>query len=342
MSRTDRGLVVVCGAGISIEPPSQLPNGEELTQRVIELLLDSDDVVLDLNDILELRTAAQSIRLELALELLSRHIEVSKLVQVYTLLLGAIPNHNHLALACANISCIITTNQDVLLESAATLLGTTPEILHLHGRCDQPETIVTLISQYMAGLLPDEAQALREALEGQVVLVVGYSGRDRDVMMVLGESGSTHIRWILHPGSIESFELCRLRHRLGDRLDLEALTAHEELAGLLTRHQKKHVAKILGSLGVHRYEIPSAVRGQFAHIGRVERNLGLAEILRHASRFREVDRIYSALGGMAPDSPIAVRLAMGSTFAHRGMFDPAIEAYETVVASDATAVERCL
>ncbi len=50
---------------------------------------------------------------------------------------------------------ILTVDQDVLFEQAARILRRPdPEycVVDLHGRCDQPATIVTLISQYLAGL----------------------------------------------------------------------------------------------------------------------------------------------------------------------------------------------
>jgi len=332
-SRPGDQLVILCGAGISLDPPSRLPSGAKLLRSVIGMLLDSDDIVLDGDCIRQLRRVVRDLRLELALELLARHINPRTLVQVYAVLRRAVPNYNHLALATADVQ-IITTNQDTLIEAAAERLGTTPDVLHLHGRCDRPATVVTLISQYMAGLPRTSVCRFQEKLRARNVLVLWYSGRDRDIMGVLEESSVAHVEWVLHPGSGESPELRRLQNQLGSRIAVRSGLSRAKLAELLTRRQQSAVLHALPRRApTARPVVPHDVRRQFASIGRLARNLSLAAVLRHASLYEEAERVYTALGGTSPSSPAALLLAIASARAYQQHFDEAIAVFARVLAA---------
>ena len=338
--RDDRPLVL-CGAGISIDSPSHLPSGGELFRLVIEMLLDSAGVVLDCNSIRELRRIVEDLRLELGLEVLSRHISPGLLVQVYAILRCAVPNYNHLALAVTDVH-VITTNQDILIENAAARLGVSSDVLHLHGRCDRPASVITLISQYMAGLPGATVVRLREKLRARHVLVLGYSGRDRDVMDVLEQSEVAHVQWVQHPGSGMSPELQRLQNALGVRMSVESGLARTKLAGLLKPTQENAVRRALRPPTARPF-VPRDVRRQFASIPPLSRNLGLAAILHHASLYREAEQVYAALGGTSRRSPAALLLALASARAHQQNFDEGLEMFSRVItAPDAGALEHSL
>jgi tetratricopeptide (TPR) repeat protein len=312
-----------------------------LLRLVVEMLLDSADVVLDSNSVGELRRIIKDLRLELGLEILARHINPLVLVQVYAILRRAVPNYNHLALAIADVETV-TTNQDVLIENAAIRLGVSSDVLHLHGRCDRPASVITLISQYVAGLPRATVRRLREKIRARHVLVLGYSGRDRDVMDVLEQSEVAYIQWVQHPGSTISPELQRLQNALGERMAVEPGFAHAKLADLLKHDQENEVRRALPSF-TRRAAVPSEVRRQFALVPSLPRNLGLAAILRHASLYREAERVYTALGRTSRRPPVGLLLALASARSHQQNFDEGLKMFSRVVAAPgASALERSL
>ena len=342
MKTPDRPTVVFCGAGISIGPPSSLPSAADLARKAVDLLLASADIVLDAAAITALAEAIRRMRLELILERLSLHVDAATLVQVYSMLRGAALNFNHLALAAADLAVVVTTNQDILLEAAADRLFQRREVVHLHGRCDRPETIVTMLSQYMSGLDPEMARRLRDAIEDQHLLVMGYSGRDPDVMEVIEEARPARVRWLLHTGAEVSPELAKLRRRLGTTLEIETASAADALAALLSPEQRAAVDHALAGESERPRDVTPETRERFAAIDRVDRNLGLASILTQAAHYDEAGRVFAALGGLRSGTPIAVRLAAATALAHQMRFDEAIDAYETVAgAPDASPLQRC-
>ncbi len=249
------------------------------------------------------------------------------------MLRSAQPNPNHFALAAGQFD-ILTTNQDLLIEAAAATLDLPSNVLHLHGRCDRPTTIITLISQYVAGLPEPLSRQFKQKLEERHVLVLGYSGRDRDIMPLIEHSSAKHIEWILHPGAPESPELRRLRSRLGDRITVCSEWACMSLMRLLTLRQRAMVLR-----GVKKLTMEPAlhdqvqVSTQFASIGRLERNLGLAAVLRHASFYRDAERIYAALGGTEDNAPASLRLAIASSRLFQQHFDDAVSGFDRVLST---------
>jgi hypothetical protein len=81
----------------------------------------------------------------------------------------------------------VTANQDELLEasSSAAAPGRARQVLHLHGTASRPDTIMTTIGQYRAGLPRGVQQRFTATIDGKHVIVAGYSGRDLDIMPTL-------------------------------------------------------------------------------------------------------------------------------------------------------------
>jgi hypothetical protein len=103
------------------------------------------------------------------------------LAGVYSLVLGAEPCLTHCVLAAAGFP-VVTTNQDELVERASVLLGARVDVLHLHGLASRPGSIVTMLGQYVDGLPARSVRGMRQRIAGCHLVVLGYSGRDLDVM----------------------------------------------------------------------------------------------------------------------------------------------------------------
>jgi len=318
------GATVLCGAGISRLAPSNLPDGALLARRLIELVLDGplafpDDAFDQVFAALQPRPdGEQDLRLELVFELLAHELDPTVLVEVFGLLEGAAPNANHLGLLLSGAADLLTVNQDVLFEQAARILGRPdPDncVVHLHGRCDQPTTIVTLVSQYLAGLPPDLAERLRRAVEDRLVVVVGYSGRDRDIMPALAQARPREIRWIQfapdgHAQPL-SPELATLHADLGSRL---RICPERDPPAWLTSQLDPVVARDAAAAARRSRTRPSTLGAatitRFAEIDERERTLALGRLLRHVG---ELHALHDGLGafrhrsaGRHPDVELAL------------------------------------
>lgn len=228
--RVPRYDVVLTGAGISMGPPSSIPSGDALMKSTWARLI--RDLPNDNRDALRLVTAAIDnkenkqvpIWLEPMMEILNAHVkDWNILVSTYVDVSTQHTNQNHRMLVGLNAEQI-TLNIDTLLEAAG---GTA---WHLHGRWDNPKSIVTTVRQYSDGLPPDERRRLANALHGRSVLVLGYSGRDTDVMPVLSSARPKVLHWIRRENSPALDAVHRLKRELGDAMTIFTGSAEEVLA----------------------------------------------------------------------------------------------------------------
>jgi len=224
-----------------------------------------------------------ALRLELVLELLARELDPKVLVGVFGLLEVGEPNINHAALALSDARRIVTTNQDLLLEDAARRVGRRRRVLHLHGRFDQPRSIIALLSQYVDGLPAPTSDAFTKAVDGRHVVVVGYSGRDRDVMPLLAYARS--IRWIHHkpvgraPGKLAT-EVEVLRAQLGARFTLEIAETTSFVRRQLPIAAQRDLMRSLTGRHV-RPTLPPQVRRKYSMLPGRARELAIARLLLH-------------------------------------------------------------
>lgn len=189
--------VVLTGAGISIPQPSDLPSGDALTRMVWSWLYRSIDGPPDIGRRAEERIgtrrvgAEAGLRLEQLMEVAHRHVDIDQLVKVYRVMKAAPPGFTHLALAETGLP-VLTVNMDRLLTVAGV-----QSVTHLHGRYDRPNSIKTTITQYSDGLSTRAQRLLRAGVKGKRLLVMGYSGRDRDVLpLIVEEFQPTKVTWV--------------------------------------------------------------------------------------------------------------------------------------------------
>ncbi len=292
---------MLCGAGISFDAPSQLPAGDRLAAELLGLVVAGPalpfphDVVDRCRQAVEATHASsEPVRLEQLFELFSREIDPLLLVEVFRLLEDRAPNRNHLALIAACPHALYTTNQDVLLEAAVKYIrkrsarAKVPSPVHLHGRCDQPASIVTLISQYMLGLPTKLVKRFLHDLAGRPLVVLGYSGRDRDVMPVLARSHASSVLWIQKAGSlVPSPELRDLIAALGNRIILRSVADPGEwIWGQLSKAQRMRVPPPTTSAVPGEAKVPAAVRERFGEVDLTSRTLAICRLLGHINDFQ--------------------------------------------------------
>lgn len=316
------GKVVVCGSGISIDAPSHLPNGDRLAAELFDLVCTTGPLVFPPSALAAVRLQLprsqrglwEGLRLELVFDILARELDPRVLVQIYGLLRSTIPNRNHYGILLARPRAVLTTNQDMLLEKAARVIGgTTPDVLHLHGRCDRPSTIVTLISQYVRGLQPKIGDALQSSVLGRDVVVLGYSGRDRDVMPALIAARPRSVLWIQHRSDVASApELDELKAQL-PRRTVTVLRRHTSSwirAQLAPRLRDR--ASQLAELETERQtSVSKRTARAFERFEPTARNLAVGRLLEHIGRQQQALAGYRTmlLSSRLRDCRVAIRVA---------------------------------
>lgn len=217
--------VFLVGAGISRDPPASLETADQMVQRLAAELTYAPGLRRYRT---ALARAVGRLRLELVLDLLVSTIGPGVVGWVFAPMRHSLPNFNHLALVSTGRP-IVTTNQDVLLERAATQLKRRPLIVHLHGTCTHPRRIIARLSQYLHGLPPDEVRAVRQLVQDRTLVVMGYSGRDLDVMQLLLSARPSLVIWVNPDRRRIGREVRVLKRQLGDRFQWSSEPAAEWL-----------------------------------------------------------------------------------------------------------------
>lgn len=195
---------IFTGAGISSGSPSSLPQGDDLADVAWRLLTSRMDIDPSARRRIRQRIKDGRLRLEQLLNVMTVGgvgMPLSALVTVYEAVASTQFNYIHARLVELTPATHFTVNMDLLLEHASASAGVAIAVEHLHGRHDQPGTIVTTISQYLDQLDPSVADRLGTALRGQRVLVTGYSARDRDIHWLFEKYPPRHLTWLVYPSS---------------------------------------------------------------------------------------------------------------------------------------------
>lgn len=200
-------LTLFCGAGISAEKPSRLPLASRLVEKI------QADYLRDFGK----DVYAADLRPEVLFHLISKH-DPGGLLARLVLNLGSVrPNANHrFAATCLALgNHVITTNFDLLIETACLTLGiptnrtterlpaTVEHVLFkIHGSLDQAESIFYTINHVYRGLGEHRLRTLRGLTDRRIMLVIGYSGLDQlDIMPAIRKCNPARIYWVNHVGT---------------------------------------------------------------------------------------------------------------------------------------------
>lgn len=189
--------VVLSGAGVSFDAPSDLPKSDGLIEAIWSALRALEPGMVPLAAYDEVRRRGNEvgfdIRMEQFLDVLSgpNAIPVSTVVKAYRMVGSHAYNANHLRLAALDADQF-TVNMDTLIERA----GGDTRVQHLHGTWDDEASIKTTVTQYVNGLAPKARRHFGRAIHGSKVLVIGYSGRDIDIMPIFDMYPPASITWV--------------------------------------------------------------------------------------------------------------------------------------------------
>jgi tetratricopeptide (TPR) repeat protein len=296
---------LLCGAGISLD--AGLPDGQEIATSILNEIWSRSAVFespmpRQVRDALTWRADREpELRLELVLELLAHHLDPATLVRAFAMLDGATATRAHLALALAPTHALVTTNQDLLLEQTIVLSKRSRSALHLHGDCRHPSKISTLISQYVIGLKRRVNDAFKNNVRGRHVVVLGYSGRDRDIMPYLYDAA--RITWLhFHRKQQVAPLSTELQALIDARPQQTALIRTNDPIGVVENWLSPSAIKDLNRLdrvlsetrqqSEWQCELPLEVRHAYRNFHPVARDLALARVL---SRLGQNDLVLPAL-----------------------------------------------
>lgn len=213
LAHADEGLVIFCGAGVSMLAPTCLPSWWQMNEQVVQALsrqvepFCGQERAVDWARQINARRDNRRFPPEFQAEIISRHYGPAYF-KVLECLDSDEPNDVHLAIAAlaasGHVRAIVTSNFDRLIEVAFIRLGVPLDVhfqarhfddlargleatssrpsrcqlLELHGSVDDHLTLVDTLAQRMRGLSPAICSCLRHLLRSHYWLFLGYSGAD--------------------------------------------------------------------------------------------------------------------------------------------------------------------
>jgi tetratricopeptide (TPR) repeat protein len=213
LDHTEQGLVIFCGAGVSMVPPTCLPSWWQMNAQVVQALsreiepFSGPERAADWAKQINVRRDKGRFPPEFQAEIISKHYGASYF-KVLECLDGDEPNSIHLAIAAlaksGHVRAIVTSNFDRVLEVAFRKLGVPLDVyfqashfdrlatelemamspqsrcrlLKLHGSVEDHRTLVDTLAQRMRGLSSAICSCLQQLLRSHYWLFLGYSGRD--------------------------------------------------------------------------------------------------------------------------------------------------------------------
>jgi SIR2-like domain len=207
-----RGLVVLCGAGISMAPPSSLPSWWDFNLAVLQALVrrlvrDTSGAWVEQRfaEVISRREQLRSFTPDFMAQLMEEEVGLDYF-RVLQALDASAWNANHGALAglaaAGVLRAVVTTNFDSLLERAldarqtpyrvyataesfdalpAVVRSPAPEGLPLikaHGTVTDPSSMVDTLAQRVAGRPKALEESIAALLEQYPCLMLGFSGAD--------------------------------------------------------------------------------------------------------------------------------------------------------------------
>jgi hypothetical protein len=170
-------VTVLAGAGVSMIPPTQLPSGDQLRDICVEQLL-IDRISGDLVHRLLRTPSYRALLPEAVLQIIGSTAGERLDTFVQQVLKSAAPNVVHQAVVNGRYQAF-TTNFDLCFEAAGG-----SRVRHLHGSIARPESLQNQL--YRLGKTSrKEATLFGRLTAGRVLLVIGYSLRDEDIIALI-------------------------------------------------------------------------------------------------------------------------------------------------------------
>lgn len=188
------GVVVLAGAGVSMVPPTSLPSGDALRDHCVRCLL-SDPTSRKVVRLLLHTPAFLAFLPEAVLQLMGSTVGSRLDLFIKKVLSSAAPNVVHKALVGRGYR-IFTTNFDTCFEAAGGV-----NTRHLHGSILRLDTLQNQLYRLGKTAL-QETKLFARAVSGKVLLVLGYSFRDDDIVKLVESNAPAQILYLSFDGTI--------------------------------------------------------------------------------------------------------------------------------------------
>jgi hypothetical protein len=226
------GWVVLCGAGVSVAPPSAVPSWWGFNQAVLEELrrrfVDAHRPPVKAARALA-RLSLDNLDVTEFSQIVADSFAGDTWFDAVSLLDGRAPNANHYVMAAwaqaGSLPVIMTTNFDTLIERALTNMGVghrvfnalldrpprdsdaSVTVLKLHGTVSHKDSLVDLATQKARGLPVPWLAWLKHVFASHHVAVAGFSGADlalgEDYLRLKSAADRTpSLRWMHRPGQV--------------------------------------------------------------------------------------------------------------------------------------------
>ncbi len=182
------------GAGVSMLAPCNLPSGPNLKNLLINFTIPQNEKKY-FNSITKTSDKFRNIVPEIIFQRLYEVI-ADKLFPFFEILKHAESNRGHSTLAHLIRkfnSTVFTTNFDDLIDKHTPAQGS---IIHLHGHLNKFSEMMVRINQVGKGLSSTQQRIFKKKSAGRPLIVLGYSGNDKDIIDILNASDITEIYWI--------------------------------------------------------------------------------------------------------------------------------------------------
>jgi tetratricopeptide (TPR) repeat protein len=252
-------LIIIAGAGISKDAPTNLPNWWEFNSTIVESIkktalkqCPSAEGIIDLIDINAL--PVQSIS-----DIIFRQAAGNSYFGILRFLEGVAPNANHFAISelakRREIKAVITTNFDTMIEKAFrvnaiplicplsesdyynSLEENHCKIYKIHGSVVNEETLIDTVTQKALGISAEKRLLLELECREADIAVIGFSGADLDfdidyIPFSSAVKNNCAITWVVHPGSRKSDNLIKLHELYGNSFNVKEMSLSDYFVSL--------------------------------------------------------------------------------------------------------------
>ena len=240
-------FVVVAGAGISVDYPSNLPSWWKFNESLINVIKKrAENLCPKINDLFSSITLDGSFPVQTLSDVLVRNGMGKFYFPILKMLNSDRPNANHFALVelVKNklVDTIVTTNFDKLIELAfekrevpIRLMFNDSHfedssiqenvLLKVHGSVDDATSFIDTVTQKAVGLSKAKKDFLKRRLDCDIVFI-GFSGADFDFdenyIPIKGAlENNKRVRWIVHPKSKVSENILHLKELYPAQVEIE-------------------------------------------------------------------------------------------------------------------------
>lgn len=290
--------VIIAGAGISVDPPSNLPSWREYNKElIVQIKAEALKLCPEAADILACIDVEQNLPVQCISQLIVSQGAGKSYFPLLKLLNGSIPNANHSALTemarLGKLNAIITTNFDTLIETAfqdeAVPLYTAVQsqnyyeasqisackLFKIHGSVHDEVSLIDTISQKVVGLSLEKRLVLENIFSSSNIFVIGFSGADLDfdldyIPLSKAIQRGSQLTWVVHLNAAPNPNVLELQRRYPQNVYIRKMELCEffEDFGVKYNNEEKNIVPYV-TVSESKEKLTQKIKELFssAHIG---------------------------------------------------------------------------